>query len=295
MQINSEIVTTPPLDSATVVMLRDGPSGLEVLLLKRHAASSVLGGAFVFPGGKLDVADAHPDLLHRLDRTPSALHSQLGEADLPEGKAASLFVAALREAFEESSVLLAHSAAGQSHADTLAAARDHLSQGMAFNPLLAQLNLTLHTDALVPWSRWITPRVPSVTNKRFDTRFFLAHAPTDQIAAHDNHETTESVWLGPREALTRYWAGQIELAPPQIMSLSHLNRYDSAASALAAARSQKPPTIQPEPFDQEGMRVICYPGDERHSMPERALPGPTRLHFRNRRFEPVGGLDELLG
>ena len=295
MQIYSEIVTAPPLDSATVVMLRDSPTGLEVLLLKRHAASSVLGGAFVFPGGKLDVADAHPDLLQRLDRTPTALHKQLGEADLPEGKAASLFVAALREAFEESSVLLAHSAAGQSHADTLAAARDHLSQGMAFNPLLAQLNLTLHTDALVPWSRWITPRVPSVTNKRFDTRFFLAHAPTDQIAAHDNHETTESVWLGPREALTRYWAGQIELAPPQIMSLSHLNRYDSAASALAAARSQKPPTIQPEPFDQEGMRVICYPGDERHSMPERALPGPTRLHFRNRRFEPVGGLAELLG
>jgi 8-oxo-dGTP pyrophosphatase MutT (NUDIX family) len=203
MQIYSEIVTAPPLDSATVVMLRDSPTGLEVLLLKRHAASSVLGGAFVFPGGKLDVADAHPDLLQRLDRTPTALHKQLGEADLPEGKAASLFVAALREAFEESSVLLAHSAAGQSHADTLAAARDHLSQGMAFNPLLAQLNLTLHTDALVPWSRWITPRVPSVTNKRFDTRFFLARAPTDQIAAHDNHETTESVWLAPREALTR--------------------------------------------------------------------------------------------
>ena len=295
MQINSDVVTTPPLDSATVVMLRDGPTGLEVLLLKRHAASSVLGGAFVFPGGKLDAADAHPDLLQRLDRPAAALHAQLGEADLPEGKAASLFVAALREAFEESSVLLAHSAAGQSHADTLAAARQHLSQGLAFTSLLTQLNLTLHTEALVPWSRWITPRVPSVTNKRFDTRFFLAHAPQDQIAAHDNHETTESVWLAPREALTRYWNGDIELAPPQIMSLSHLNRYSSAASALAAAQSQKPPTIQPEPFDQEGMRVICYPGDERHSIKARALPGPSRLHFRNRRFEPAGGLADLLG
>ena len=295
MQINSDVVTTPLLDSATVVMLRDGPTGLEVLLLKRHAASSVLGGAFVFPGGKLDAADAHPDLLQRLDRPAAALHAQLGEADLPEGKAASLFVAALREAFEESSVLLAHSAAGQSHADTLAAARQHLSQGLAFTSLLTQLNLTLHTEALVPWSRWITPRVPSVTNKRFDTRFFLAHAPQDQIAAHDNHETTESVWLAPREALTRYWNGDIELAPPQIMSLSHLNRYSSAASALAAAQSQKPPTIQPEPFDQEGMRVICYPGDERHSIKARALPGPSRLHFRNRRFEPAGGLAELLG
>jgi len=179
--------------------------------------------------------------------------------------------------------------------DTLAAAREHLSQGMAFAPLLAHLNLTLHTDALVPWSRWITPRVPSVTNKRFDTRFFLAQAPQDQTAAHDNHETTESVWLAPREALTRYWEGQIELAPPQIMSLSHLNRFASAALALAAAHSQRPPTIQPEPFDQEGMRVICYPGDARHSLKDRALPGPTRLQFRNRRFEPAGGLDELLG
>jgi 8-oxo-dGTP pyrophosphatase MutT (NUDIX family) len=295
MQINSDIVTTPPLDSATVVMLRDGPTGLEVLLLKRHAASSVLGGAFVFPGGKLDAADAHPDLLLRLDRTPAQLHAQLGEADLPEGKAASLFVAALREAFEESSMLLAHAAAGQSPANTLAAARQHLSQGLAFHAVLTQLNLTLHTEALVPWSRWITPRVPSVTNKRFDTRFFLAQAPADQVAAHDNHETTESIWLAPREALTRYWAGHIELAPPQIMSLSHLHRFGNAASALASAQRQKPPTIQPEPFDQEGMRVICYPGDERHSLRDRVLPGPTRLHFRNRRFEPAGGLDELLG
>ena len=295
MQINSEIVTTPPLDSATVVMLRDGLSGLEVLLLRRHAASSVLGGAFVFPGGKLDATDAHPDVLQRLDRPLTELHGQLGEADLAQDKAASLFVAALREAFEESSVLLAHAEADRSPADTLAQARQHLSQGLGFSDLLTQLNLTLHTAALVPWSRWITPRVPSVTNKRFDTRFFLAQAPQDQVASHDNHETTESVWLAPREALTRYWAGQIELAPPQIMSLSHLTRYPSAASALAAARQQTPPVIQPEPFDQEGMRVICYPGDERHSQSERALPGPTRLHFRNHRFEPAGGLAELLG
>jgi len=293
MQINSTAVDTPPRDSATVVMLRDGATGMEVLLLKRHTASAVLGGAFVFPGGKLDEADAHPDILQRLDRPLSDLHTQLGEDDLAAGKAASLFVAALREAFEESSVLFAHTATESPLA--LAQARQHLGEGQSFAQVLHQGALTLQTHALVPWSRWITPRVPSVTNKRFDTRFFLAHAPTDQIASHDNHETTESAWLNPRQALTMYWDGQIELAPPQIMSLSHLTRYDSAASAMAAARSRKPPVIQPEPFDVDGIRVICYPGDARHSRAERALPGPTRLHFRNRRFEPSGGLDELLG
>jgi len=293
MQINSTVVDTPPLDSATVVMLRDGAQGMEVLLLKRSAASAVLGGAFVFPGGKLDAADAHPEVLQHLDRPLPALHARLGEADLPEGKAASLFVAALREAFEESSVLFAQ--AQVEHTQALVLARERLGQGLPFAQVLQGGSLTLQTEALVPWSRWITPRVPSVTNKRFDTRFFLAHAPSDQIASHDNHETTESAWLNPRQALMMYWDGQIELAPPQIMSLSHLTRYDSAASAMAAARERTPPLIQPEPFDQEGMRVICYPGDERHSRKERALPGPTRLQFRNKRFEPLGGLDDLLG
>ena len=293
MEINSTVVDTPPRDAATVVMLRDGASGIEVLLLKRNAASAVLGGAFVFPGGKLDLADAHPDILQRLDRPLTDLHTQLGEDDLAEDKAASLFVAALREAFEESSVLFAHAASDKMLA--LSQARQQLVEGHSFTQVLHQGALTLHTNALVPWSRWITPRVPSVSTKRFDTRFFLAHAPNDQIAAHDNHETTESAWLNPRQALTMYWDGQIELAPPQIMSLSHLTRYDSAASAMAAARNRKPPVIQPEPFEQEGMRVICYPGDPRHSRSERALPGPTRLHFRNRRFEPSGGLAELLG
>ena len=60
MELNTEILTTAPLDAATVVMLRDGPGGLQVLLMRRHQASNVLGGVYVFPGGKLDPADQHP-------------------------------------------------------------------------------------------------------------------------------------------------------------------------------------------------------------------------------------------
>jgi hypothetical protein len=136
--------------------------------------------------------------------------------------------------------------------------------------------------------------MPSMMSKRFDTRFFLARAPHSQTAVQDNHETTEILWSTPRQALIQYWQGDIVLAPPQIMSLSHLCLFKSVEEAMKEAAQRTPPVILPEPFDQEGMRVICYPGDPQHPVSQRALPGPTRLHFRNKRFEPAGGLADLL-
>jgi hypothetical protein len=136
--------------------------------------------------------------------------------------------------------------------------------------------------------------MPSMMSKRFDTRFFLARAPAEQIAIHDNHETTESLWITPRNALIQYWDGGIILAPPQIMSLSHLSLFASVQQALEDAAKRRPPIIQPEPFDQDGHRVICYPGDPRHTEKAPALPGPSRLKFINQRFEPEGGLSAFL-
>ena len=123
----------------------------------------------------------------------------------------------------------------------------------------------------------------------------MALVPAGQVAVHDNHETTESIWLAPRTALQQYWSGQIALAPPQIMSLAHLARHASVDSVMTQARARLPPMIQPEPFDLEEGRVICYPGDVRHSVRELAMPGPTRLYFhaQNKRFEPVDGFDSL--
>jgi hypothetical protein len=117
--------------------------------------------------------------------------------------------------------------------------------------------------------------------------------PEGQQAMHDNHEATESVWLTPRAALRQYWDHEIQLAPPQIMSLASLSRHASVASVLAHARSRRPPVIQPEPFELDGARVVCYPGDERHPVRLGAMPGPTRLHYRNKRFEPVDGFEGL--
>jgi len=287
MELNSEVVTTPPRAAATVVMLRDAPDGLEVFLLKRHGNSDVLGGAYVFPGGKVDPDDA--DLAGHLDQPVSELHTALGEPDLDLPTASSFYVAALREAFEESGVLFATEA----NATQLQQAAGLLRQGLAFDAMLAQLALQLDTRSVLPWSRWITPRMPSVGSKRFDTRFFVAAVPAQQTARHDDYEATASVWLAPRLALQQYWDGQIALAPPQIMSLAHLARHGTVNSVLAEARRRPPPVILPEPFDDNGTRVICYPGDERHPVSERALPGPTRLHFRNQRFEPHGGFEGL--
>ncbi|MEQ1658280.1 MAG: NUDIX hydrolase, partial [Hylemonella sp.] len=230
MELNRTLIETPPRDAATVVMLRDAPAGLEVFLLKRHGASDVLGGAYVFPGGKIDAQDAA--LIPQLDQPLAALHGALGEPDTAAELAASCYVAALREAFEESGVLYAHGAS----ADQVAQATALLREGHGFAELLLQLGLKLDTRSVLPWSRWVTPRMASVSSKRFDTRFFVAAVPAVQTARHDNHEATESVWVAPRAALEQYRDSIIDLAPPQIMSLAHLARHSSVAGVLAEAR-----------------------------------------------------------
>ena len=284
MELNSDIPALPPRDAATVVMLRDGDQGLEVFLVKRHGLSDVLGGAYVFPGGKLDATDCDAAHHAHFDRKPQDLRAALAEPDTEEGIACGLFVAALRETFEESGVLFATGAAGVHAAE--AASHD-------FHTRLSAKQLLLHTSAVQPWTRWITPRMPSVSSKRFDTRFFIAAMPEGQMAVHDDVEATESAWLQPRTALQQYWDRQIELAPPQIMSLAQLSRHATVASALAEAASRPPPVILPEAFNENGERTICYPGDAGHPVKTRAMPGPLRLHWRNKRFEPEGGFEAL--
>ena len=279
-----------PRPASTLVLLRDVDGALEVLLLKRHSLSDVHGGAHVFPGGKLDPADSRLDSESRLDESTASLHARLGEPALDPSLAAGLFVAALREAFEESGILLAHGATpalcreAAAHARTLAGATDG-----AFNALLAEFGLRLRVVDLVPYSRWVTPAMGQ--NKRFDTRFFVASAPAGALACHDNHETTEAIWMRPRAALQRNWDHEIVFAPPQIMTLAQLGRHASVQSVLAEARSRPPPVIAPVPIGQGAGRVMCYPGDPAHPVRERAMPGPLRLLGRNGRFEPEQGFE----
>ena len=289
MQLNPFDVTTPPRPAATVILLRAAAGAFEVFMLKRHGLSDVLGGAYVFPGGKIDVADGELDMERFLDRSELQLQDSLHEPAVDSLGAVSLYVGALRELFEECGVLLAHGATAE-HA---LQANQLLREGYGFNEMLGLLALKLQCAALLPWSRWITPKVSSVSTKRFDTRFFVSVLPANQAALHDNRETTASVWITPRKALESYWAGAMEFAPPQIMSLVQLSHFGGVEQVLAHASGSKPPLIAPEPFEHGGLRHVAYPGDPHHPVQQRVMPGPTALVFRNQRFEPPDGFDSL--
>ena len=269
--LNQIAVDTPPRPSSTVLLLRDGAAGIEVLMQRRHEKNEQWAGAYVFPGGKVDRADGEIDMLSRLDLSAAEMHARMGDATLDERSAAVYFAAACREMFEETGLLVAS-----------------LPDGTA-----ADAALTMAASRLVLWSRWITPRIPSVATKRFDVRFFLARAPEDQIARHDNHEATESVWLAPRAALDQLRARKMLLAPPQIMSLAELARHATVEAAMHPDVVRWPRLIEPQSFEHDGARAVAYPGDPLHTNPERVMPGPTRLIFRNGYFEPFGEFDEL--
>lgn len=283
-------VDTPIRAAATVVVLRDGERGVEVLMLRRNVRSAVLGGAYVFPGGKLDAADLSIARSAHLGSAIERLHARLGEPTLEADVAAALYVAACRETLEEAGVLFAQDA----DAGVAGRARGLACGETGFSGMLDELGLELSTAQMLPWSRWITPRTPSMMDRRFDARFFVAALPTGQQAKHDEHEATESVWLRPEAALERYRNRDIVLAPVQLMSLAHLARHRSVDSVLDEAQARTPPLIEPEPFEDDDGRAIAYPGDARHPVRERALPGPTCLRLRDDRFEPPGGFDEWL-
>lgn len=291
LELNAEYVDSRPAPAATVMVLRDSAEHFEVLLLRRHAAAGVLGGAYVFPGGKLEQRDRQlsPSLVNM---TTEQLRSALCEPDIELDTACQIYAAAVRETLEECGLLLGidQPPGGQA----LVQAQGMVNSGLSLDKVLAHFGWHLNASSLLPWSRWITPRRPTVTNRRFDTRFFVSALPPSQLAIHDQCEVTDCTWMQPRIALERYWAGAIDLAAPQIICLQHLARFSTIDQVMAYAKSHSPCTIRPESFDQDGERVMCYPGDPMHSCLEPAWEGPTRLTFRNGRFEPDGGLKALI-
>jgi glyoxylase-like metal-dependent hydrolase (beta-lactamase superfamily II)/8-oxo-dGTP pyrophosphatase MutT (NUDIX family) len=208
-----------PRPAATLILLRDGASGPEVLMLQRTQSAVFLGGAYVFPGGSLDEADADPRILKRIR----------GETKVPP---VPYWVAAIRECFEEAGVLMGVEAR---RAEALMHYRNR-----PFLDLLENEDLHVHVHELAYYGHWITaPGRP----RRFDTRFFLAIAPEGQAGSHDTVETVHSVWITPREALARGARGEIELVPATQTTLQDLQAFATAAEALAAVRARPEPEV----------------------------------------------------
>lgn len=250
--MTTERKIAPTRDAATVVLLRDSASGPEIYLVKRSRMVDFMAGAHVFPGGRLDKSDASPSACALLAAGTAGLLERLGEA-LDPTHAAGLYVAAIRETFEEAGLLLGTLGPGW----IMAEARKALAGGAQFITLMSQLD----APALVPWTRWVTPEV---SPKRFDARFFLARAPHGQEPAVDGHEATEGLWITPREALKRWDEGSMQLAPATAKSMDMLCEYASVDAALEAAARRPPPVAMPLVWSDNGRAFISLPGDPRH-------------------------------
>lgn len=257
-------------DASTVIVLREAEGALETFMLCRHGQSGFMGGAHVFPGGKVDPDDNGSTWKERIDGSPSGLAGLLGEAE--QKSAHGLWVAGVRETFEEAGILLANTASGVD----LGIARQRLEAGASFEEIAIELDMTIQTEALTPYARWITPKMES---RRFDTRFFIAVLPEGQRASHDGTETTSATWFQPSDAIDGMRTGQIKLAPPTVRTLDWLANFDSAASVIADAASRTPPLVRPRIVTGDAGWFLALPGDPKHPEDEPVLPGSTRMVF----------------
>lgn len=226
----------PDISASTVLLIRDGADGLEVFMVVRHHEIDSFSGALVFPGGKVDPEDA--------DARPFCRGG-----DELDDMAFSHRVAAVREAFEECGVLLARN---KNSEDLIAAAqlkgvenrwRADLTKGkITISDVCRTEGLVLALDKMVNYAHWITP---PIVPKVFDTQFFIARAPVDQIALHDGSESTDSEWLRPAAAVADAESGKRTVVFPTRMNLLKLSQYKSVDEAMATSRATKVVTVQP--------------------------------------------------
>ncbi|MFL2890944.1 MAG: NUDIX hydrolase [Candidatus Pelagibacterales bacterium] len=201
-----------PQPASTVLLIRDSQESIEVFMIKRAAATN-FGNAWVFPGGKVDVED------------------------IQHSKENRYLIAAIRECFEESGVLIAqnnletlYSPDNQGDLDLLKEYQKKINdRKLNFHNFLEELNLKPAFNKLNFFSHWVTPRTEK---KRYSTKFFLAQLPINQLALHDGYEGVESVWIAPKEALRLYSEGKFPIILPTIKSLEELKNFNCSKDLM---------------------------------------------------------------
>lgn len=277
----------PTTDAATIILVRDGASGVEVFCVERSKQSRFLGGAIVFPGGKLDSSDADPGwtVLTTTPRPPcpSAVPFANDEAHLR-----ALSIAASRETLEEAAILLVTGDPRVPDVDLLALRERLKTEPAALRGFLEDRGEKLDLHALQPLARWITPVSET---RRYDTRFFVAIAPPDQTGAHDEYETMASFWATPADVLRRWEAGEVRVAPPTHRTLDLLAFVPTAAGIIELARASclDPicPLLVPHRVDgAEETLALTLPGDPDHDVADVRVPGSSRYVLRGDRWLP---------
>src|SRR5947208_9861589 len=246
-----------PRPASTILLLRDatGTNEIEVFMMVRHYEIDFNSGALVFPGGSVDKGD----------NEIIANRSRYSGGEGMEAGALSFRIAAIRETFEESGILLARPRGSKALVDAKraseieAAHRAELCEGKTtFLKVLTDSGMVLALDELVPYAHWITPEgMP----KRFDTWFFLAAAPPEQAGAHDGKESTDSIWVSPREALAGGDSGRFKLPFPTTRNLIKLGKHRTLAAALDAARQDRIVTVMPVMTRLNGGRQLRIPAE----------------------------------
>lgn len=235
-------LATAPRDASSLILLRDGPSRPEMFFLKRHRSMAFAGGMAVFPGGSVDSGDADA-AIDWLGPSPAEWALRL---DTTESAARGIIVAAVRELFEETGVLLAGSA------DSIVEVGDPVlweddrrrleAHEISFADLLARRRVALRSDLLRPWAKWITPEFEA---RRYATWFFVTGLPEGQSALGISTEAQSVFWSTALDAITAADSGELLMMPPQYCLGLELCEHSSVAEILGAARELTPvrPTV----------------------------------------------------
>lgn len=240
---NPPDVPVTPRHAATIVVVRDGADGIEAYLMRRQTSMAFAAGMYVFPGGGLMTTDAHPDIPWFGPGAEVWAQRFNCEPELARG----LVVAAVRETFEETGILLAGPDGNTVVSDTtgaeMEAARAALDSGdMAFADFLNERGLVLRADLLGAWAHWITPEFEP---RRYDTRFFVAALPAGQTVGSMSREADRADWAPLSKALAAVEAEEVAMMPPTVSTCREVSAF-TAATVVDAAADRTIETIVPK-------------------------------------------------